>query len=341
MPSFTVNPATGVCYLPARFDLQLGGSLGQAQLGYEWVGPKDAPLVLVLGGISAGRHVCSHAADPRPGWWEELVGPGRAIDTEAYAVLGVDYLGGVGVSTGPAPGAPSFPRLTPADQVAALALLLEHLGVARLHALVGASFGGMVGLEFGRRHPQRVERLVCLAAAHEPHPMGTAWRGLQRRILELGVDTGQSAEAVVLARALAMTTYRSHEEFAARFAPQDDAAQPEVLRYLQARGEAFAREFSPLSFCCLSEAIDLHRTPPEQVAAPVHLLGFEGDQLVPAAQLQDLSGRLPRLGSFAVLPSRFGHDGFLKEVEALAPRLRSILHTPAELPARPGAASHV
>ena len=100
-------------------------------------------LVLVLGGISAGRHVVE---SDRPGWWQEMMGPGRAMDTRQYRVLGIDFLGGSGMSTGPVAGQTDFPSISAYDQAEAIRQLLGHLGVAQLHAVIGASYGGMVGL---------------------------------------------------------------------------------------------------------------------------------------------------------------------------------------------------
>src|SRR5204862_1293609 len=95
--------------------------------------------------------------------------------------------------------------------------LLDHLGIEKLGAIVGASYGGMVALAFGERYPQRVERLVVISASDVAHPMATAWRSVQRNIVRLGISANQPASGLELARALAMSTYRSPEEFAARF----------------------------------------------------------------------------------------------------------------------------
>src|SRR5688572_6331038 len=103
---------------------------------YECVGPADAPVVLVAGGISADRHVAAHAADDTPGWWDALAGDGRALDTRRLRVLAIDWLGSDGTLDAP---------LDTADQADAMAVVLDRLGIARLHAFVGASYGAMVG----------------------------------------------------------------------------------------------------------------------------------------------------------------------------------------------------
>src|SRR5438270_4020228 len=151
----------GVLAMPAVFPLEHGGELRDARLGWRLVGAAGAPVVCALGGISANREVCL-ASDPRNGWWSEIVGPGGALDTDEYQVLGFDYLGASGDSTGPEPGAAGptaergvFPSISSYDQAEALAQLLDHLGLASLAAIAGGSYGGMVGLAFAERYPER------------------------------------------------------------------------------------------------------------------------------------------------------------------------------------------
>ena len=211
MSSFTIQKGTGVFYLPLEFQLEHGGVLVASQLAFERTGPEDAPVIVVLGGISAGMDVV--------GWWSDIVGPGLAIDTSTHCVLGIDFLGGAGASTGPSnwQGEGSFPLITSRDQARAIARLLDHLGVERLHRFVGSSYGGMVALAFAELFASRVSGLVLLCAAHRTHPMATAWRSIQRSVVRFGEDRGTPAEGLALARALAMTTYRSTDEFEERF----------------------------------------------------------------------------------------------------------------------------
>jgi homoserine O-acetyltransferase len=142
--------------------------------GWELSGPPGAPVVAVLGGISANRHVTSTATSPEDGWWQLLVGSGAAVDTRRYRVLGIDWI---------------VPResVTTHEQAEALVGVLDLLQIDCLDAIVGASYGGMVALAFAARYPGRVRRLVLVSAAHEPHPMATAHRVIQRRIIRLGL----------------------------------------------------------------------------------------------------------------------------------------------------------
>src|SRR5882762_3916137 len=139
------------------------GEFDSAAVHCEIIGPRGAPVIAVLGGISASRHVTSSASNPSPGWWEDVVGPGRAIDTRRFRVLGIDY---VTSGSGAAP-------VTPTDQAEVLAAALDQSGVRSLHAVIGASYGGMVALAFGATFAARARRLIVISAAHESDPIAT------------------------------------------------------------------------------------------------------------------------------------------------------------------------
>jgi homoserine O-acetyltransferase/O-succinyltransferase len=279
-------------------------------------------VVLALGGISATRRVFDPTGG-KAGWWHEIVGPGRALDTQRLSVLGMDYIGGTGASTAPVAGVP-FPCISSYDQAEAIARLLDHLQIKKLAAIVGASYGGMVALAFGERHGARVERLVVISAADIAHPMATAWRSVQRSIVRLGTESGRPAQGLELARALAMSTYRSPEEFAARFrsAPRFEAEHPvfPVEDYLLARGRDYAARNRPESFVCLSESIDLHQVNAARVNVRTEVVAVREDQLVPLADMRALTARLPNAGLHE-FSSLLGHDAFLKEAEQLRPIL--------------------
>ena len=321
--------------LGTRASVSPGGAAGgepsagaTAPPPFEISGPRGAPVVVALGGISATRHVVSTADDPAPGWWESVAGPGAPLDTARLRVLGVDFLDG-----GRTPRGRPARVVTTDDQAAALAALLDHLGIARVHAVVGASYGGMVALSFAASFPERLERLVVIGAAHESHPMSTALRSIQRGIVELGLETGRVHDAMALARGLAMTTYRTSREFAARFAaePVDrrvDGATFEVERYLAHHGRRFAERFAAERFLALSLSGDLHRVDPACISAPTLLVAAEDDRIVPAAQIEELARRLAGPVRLERLASRFGHDAFLREPEAIGRLLDTVLLQP-------------
>jgi homoserine O-acetyltransferase len=314
----SATPVEGVLQVDGPTKLHHGGTLETLSIGYTLSGEPGMPVVLALGGISASRRVFDPSGG-RNGWWHEIVGPGKALDTQRVAVLGMDYLGGTGASTGPAAGV-SFPSLSSYDQADAIHRLLDHLQIPRLTAIVGASYGGMVALAFGERYAARVERLIVISAADCAHPMATAWRSVQRNMAKLGLAAGCPTQALELARALAMSTYRSPEEFAARFRkpPRMDNGRPvfAVEEYLQARGREYAARNRPEAFICLSESIDLHQVDAGRIPVRTEVVAVREDQLVPIADMRALTARLPDARLHEV-SSLLGHDAFLKEAEQL------------------------
>ncbi len=308
----------GIFELPAPFPLHHGGVLSHVRLAWRLVGPAGAPVVGALGGISADRRVCL-TAEPRHGWWSEIAGIGRPLDAGRFRILSFDYLGGSGESTAPAPGE-SFPTVSSYDQAELLSRLMTHLDVGSLHAIAGGSYGGMVALAFGERYPERVGHLLIIGASDRAHPLATGWRSVQRRMVRFALECGRGTEGLELARALAMTTYRSAEEFAARFngEPQFEPAGARfpIEGYLFARGGEYARRYRAESFLCLSESIDLHRVAAERIFVPATVVAVREDQLVPLADVRGMTARL-RVASLHVISSIFGHDAFLKETEQL------------------------
>jgi homoserine O-acetyltransferase len=296
----------------------------EVTLVHECVGAAGAPVILALGGISANHHVVSHAGNPAAGWWEGLGGPGRPLDLDVCRVLGVE-LGDGGRADDGRPAA----VVTTHDQAAAIVALLDDLGIDRVDAVIGASYGGMVALALAERWPERVGRLVVISAAHETHPMSTALRVAQRQIVELGLAAGRAAECMAIARGIAMTTYRTAREFDARFdltpTRTDRGAEFDVERYLRRAGERFAQRMRPERFLALSLSADLHQVVPERIAVRTTVIAAQGDTLVPPAQLRTLARRLPRLDAFHTLRTRFGHDAFLTEPVRLARLLSTAL----------------
>ncbi len=310
----------GMLEVPGDMLLHHGGSLTGVRLAWRIAGPAGAPVVVALGGISAHRRVYS-TEEPQTGWWHEVAGPGLAFPVEKLRVLSFDFLGGSGETTGPRDGA-RFPSVSSYDQAELLLRLLNHLGIKSLRAIVGASYGGMVALAFGERYPDRVAHLIVVSASDRTHPMSTAWRSVQRRMVRFAIDCGRPAEGLQLARALAMSTYRSPEEFAARFAGSPRATERgyvfPVEDYLIARGADYATRYQPDGFLCLSESIDLHRVDAGRIFVPVTAVAVREDQLVPVADMRAMAARLPH-AKLQEISSLYGHDAFLKEREALEP----------------------
>jgi homoserine O-acetyltransferase len=309
----------GVLELAGSRRLHHHGELADVRIAWRMTGPEEAPVVCALGGISAHRRVCL-SAEPRVGWWNDIAGPGKPLDSDRWRILSFDFLGGSGQTTGPVPGATDFPSISTYDQARALEQLLDALGIDALRAIAGGSYGGMVGLAFAERFPDRVAKLLVIGAPDRPHPMSSAWRSTQRRMVRFGIESGRPALGMELARALAMTTYRSAEEFAARFdGPAqliDGRFEFPVEQYLAARGRDYAALYCPEAFLCLSESIDLHRVDVARIFVPTTVVGIREDRLVP---LQDIRAMVARLqqGRLHEMSSVFGHDAFLKETDQL------------------------
>lgn len=318
----------GILELPGTLHLHFGGQLENVRIAWRLTGDAG-PVVAALGGISAGRLVANGAVK---GWWGEVVGPGGALDTDHCQVLGVDYLGGSGETTGPKAGqkeGSSFPSVSAYDQAELLRRVIGHLDCGPLQAIIGASYGGMVALAFAERWPELVGHIVVISAADRSHPLSTAWRSVQRAIVRYAASHADGPEGLRLARALAMTTYRGAEEFATRFGGEpvqvDGRFQFPVEAYLLARGDAYAASYIPEAFVCLSESIDLHRVDATRIRVPTTLVAIREDQLVPLADMQALRARLAGPVELVELSSLYGHDAFLKERVALRPIISRVL----------------
>jgi homoserine O-acetyltransferase len=300
--------------LPAEFTLQSGERLSKPELRLRLYGPDGAPAIVVSGGISAGREVADAGASK--GWWRDIVGPGGAVDTEIARVIGFDFLPNAGETAR---------TITTNDQARALAHALAAIGAPRLKAFIGASYGGMLALAFAEAFPDRVEKLCVISAADRPHAASTALRGVQRRIVEFAIRAGDPKAGLSLARQLAMTTYRTPEEFDARFPhrPGARAGDPyAVCDYLIARGDAY--QMAPERFVTLSDSIDRHRIDPARIAAKALFIAVSEDRLVPAADTARLAAAAPR-ARYAEISSLYGHDAFLKEAASIGPLINTFI----------------
>jgi homoserine O-acetyltransferase len=319
------NPIDQTLKLAAPFTLHYGDVLADAKIAYRLIGPENAPVIAVLGGISAHRIVVGAAGE---GWWPEIVGPGLGVDTRHFRVLGIDYLGGRGGSSTPQSGG-KFPPLSSYDQTDALYAIVRQLRLKPLHAIVGASYGGMVALCFAERYPEFVNHIVVLSAADRAQVLSTAWRSVQRQIVREAIARGDGPAGLKLARALAMATYRSAVEFQLRFgaAPtrSADRFRFPIEDYLFARGDDYVQKYRAESFLVLSESIDLHQMDATQVHTPATLIAVREDQLVPFTDMQALSARLNGPRQLIEINSIFGHDAFLKEGAALTPIIKLAL----------------
>jgi homoserine O-acetyltransferase/O-succinyltransferase len=301
--------------LPISLVLTHGGT-AEVRLGYEIVGREDAPVLIVAGGISAGRHVLASDAFPDAGWWQV-----QADAFNGYRILAIDWIGADGLLDRP---------IDPIDQAAGIAALLDHRGIEAAAGFIGASYGALVGMHFAARYPGRLGGLLAISAADRAHPFASACRALQRQALRLGEENGDATGGVALARALAILTYRTPQEFAERFdgAPAVANGQVRVAAqsYLDAHGERHCRRMSAAAYRRLSESIDLHRIDPSSINIPLTLVAVGEDALVPAADIEAFADAA-RGTVFRLIHSRFGHDAFLKEEAQVAAIISEFLET--------------
>ena len=336
-------------------DAEAGGTIADAVVAFEtWGRLNEARdnAVLVLHALTGDSHVRG-AAGPghaTAGWWEDVVGPGRAIDTDRHFVVAPNMLGGCQGSTGPASLAPDgvewgsrFPRVTVRDQVEAQRRLADRLGIGHWRAVVGGSMGGMHALEWAVTHPDRVGATALLASNAATSADQIAQNTLQIEAVTtdpgwLGGDfydlPGHAgpARGLALARRMAMLGYRSQQELNERFRREwQSSVDPlaggrfQVESYLDVHGNRFTRRFDAGSYVRLVDAMSTHdvgrgrggvEAALERIASPALVVGISSDRLFPVADQQRLAAGIPTSVSGAepiVLESGFGHDAFLIE----------------------------
>lgn len=352
-------PATRRVTLPEAFRMHRGGVLSRVDIAYECWGRLSAAAdnaVLLYTGLSPSAHAASSTADPTPGWWEYMIGPGRPLDTDRFFVICVNSLGSCFGSTGPASPDPAtgrpyrttFPELTVEDIAATARAALRELGIERLHAVVGASMGGMAALAHATAYPEEVGRLATLSAAARANPWAIAIRSLQREVIRSdpawrGGDYGDDArprEGMRLARKLGLISYRSGSEWAERFGRErleGPPAEPfgrefQVESYLEANACKFVDGFDPNCYLYLSRAMDRFDLAEQggsvaDALARVRtrrslVVGVETDVLFPLAEQREIADGLRAAGrevEFHALDSLQGHDAFLVDEARFAP----------------------
>ncbi|WP_237535606.1 homoserine O-acetyltransferase [Streptomyces sp. SID3343] len=348
--------------LPQPLRTESGEVLPEVRVGYETWGrlaPDRSNAVLVLHALTGDSHVSGPAGPghPTPGWWDELIGPGRTLDTDRYFVVAPNALGGCGGTTGPGSLAADgrawgsrFPRLTIRDQVAAEAATADVLGIGRWAAVVGGSMGGMRAVEWAVTHPARVGALFLVATTAAASAEQIAWCSTQVRAIRddpgwAGGDYhSRPAEqgpwrGLGLARRIAHVTYRSEAELAARFGRDRQPGEgPDgryaVESYLDHHAAKLTARFDAGSYVSLTEAMNSHdvgrgrggvAAALARISAPTVVAAVDSDRLYPPAQQQTLADGIPGAGPLRVVTSSYGHDGFLIELDQVAPLLTELL----------------
>ena len=351
--------------LPTPYVLRRGGALHGARLAYETWGTLSAEAsnaVLILTGLSPSAHAASNAADPRQGWWESMIGPGKAIDTARWFVICVNSLGSCKGSTGPASLNPEtdriyrldFPELTLEDIAESSRHVLDHFGIKRLGALIGPSMGGMSAMAFAVMFPGLAPNLVLISTAPYSLPFATAIRSLQRESIRRDpnwndghyADDHWPEQGFRTARKLGMISYRSAAEWRDRFGRKRLNARPEkpferefeVEAYLDAHADRFVGSFDPNSYLYLSRAMDWFDLSDHGGAVDIALtrmqarralvIGVSTDILFPIEQQREIAEGLRNAGTvvdYYPLPSIQGHDAFLVDFERFAPLVGNFL----------------
>ena len=339
--------------------LEGGGTLAPFTLAYETYGtlsPARDNAILVTHALSGDAHVAGrHSAnDKRPGWWDMLIGPGKALDTGRYFVICSNVIGGCSGSTGPASENPAtgrpygtdFPVVTIADMVNAQVRLLDHLGIDRLFAAVGGSMGGMQVLELTISHPERVHLAVPLATAARQPVQAIAFNEVGRQAIMADPDWRgghyyggkKPAKGLAVARMVGHITYLSEEamqeKFGRRLRDIHDysftfSADFEVESYLRYQGLSFTSRFDANTYLYITRALDYFDLTRRSgtlvdafrdVRSRFLVLAFSSDWLHPPYQLKEIVSALRATHkhvSYYEVESHYGHDAFLLEREKM------------------------
>ena len=348
-------------------DLESGQTLQGARLAYEsWgtLNPDKSNAILVLHALTGDSHLIGDAGNGHAtsGWWNGIVGPGLAIDTDKYFVLTPNVLGGCQGSTGPSSldrngreYGPSFPQLTIKDQAKAFLVLADQLGIDKFFAIIGGSMAGMHALEIAIDYPERLERLGILAAPPYSTADQVALNTVQLEAIrsDAGFAAGWYYDAkpgfgphkgLALARRMALLNYRSPKELNERFgrswqsqvSPLTERGKYAVESYLDFHGNKFVRRFDANSYITLVSAMNSHdigrdRGSVEEalsrISCPTLVLGVDSDRLFPLSGqeliAEHITGELVG-GGLQVISSEYGHDGFLIEAGEVGSRLRML-----------------
>jgi homoserine O-acetyltransferase/O-succinyltransferase len=360
------GPAAKILSVDRPFALRSGDALPRIDIAYETWGtldPRRGNAVLLFTGLSPSAHAASSPADPSPGWWEDMVGPGKPFDTQRLFVICVNSLGSCFGSTGPASDDPRtgeryglrFPVLTIEDIAAAGREVIAALGIERVAAVAGASMGGMTALAYALLHPGQVRALVQISCAVHSLPFAIALRSLQREMIRSdpdwrggNYDPGAGPiRGMRLARKLGMITYRSAREWRERFG-RERVGQPgsepfgvtfEIESYLEAHAQKFIGGYDANCYLYLSRAMDLFDAAAhgggslEKAFARIDVeralvIGVDTDFLFTVDQQQELARLLEAPGrqtEFHALPSIQGHDSFLVDMARFRPVVGAFL----------------
>jgi homoserine O-acetyltransferase len=328
--------------------LESGEKLAPVTLAYETYGKLNAEksnAVLILHAFSGDSHVSGEG-----GWWTDIVGSGKGIDTEKYFVICSNVIGGCQGSTGPSsvnpktgkPYGTDFPIVTVGDMVNAQRRLIDHLGIERLLSVVGGSMGGMQVLQWMTSYPQKIRSAIPIATTLKHTPQQIAFNEVGRQAIiadpdwHSGAYYGKTtpAKGLAIARMIGHITYMSDASMAEKFgrkiradrAPFKFGADFEVEGYLHNRGDFFVKRFDANSYLYITKAIDYFNLLNgyslssifRGLTAKVLVIAFKSDWLYPTYQSQEIVKACKLSGvdaSYCEINATYGHDSFLVETE--------------------------
>ena len=349
------------------FRMWRGGLLPEVTLAYESWGQLSAVAdnaILIFTGLSPSAHAAASAQDSSPGWWEYMIGPGKAIDTNQFFVVCANSLGGCYGSTGPGSINPAtgasygadFPDLTVEDIASSGYYLMRELGVKKLHAAVGSSMGGMSAIAYAMQYPGDINYLVSISAATRALPLTIALRSLQREIIRCDpawnegqyTDDTRPVVGMSLARKLGLVSYRSADEWNSKFDRTRMPAEKltgkrfehefEIENYLEYNSQKFINSFDPNSYLYLSRSMDLfdiaeHGDSISDGMSKLRVnkalvVGVTTDILFPLRQQKEIAEVMRATGTevdFVEIDSVNGHDAFLIDDAHFSPVVKKFL----------------
>ncbi|OPY72344.1 MAG: Homoserine O-acetyltransferase [Syntrophorhabdus sp. PtaU1.Bin050] len=341
-------------YPPSELELESGEKFGPVTLAYETYGKPNSEksnAILILHALTGDAHAAGlHPGDKDPGWWDSMIGPGKAFDTHQYFVICSNVLGGCKGSTGPSsinplsgkPYGLQFPVITIKDMVNAQRHLIDDLGIDKLLAVAGGSMGGMQALQWVASYPDKVRSVIPVATTANHSPQQIAFNEVGRQAIMADPNWNKGdyygkelpAKGLSVARMVGHITYMSDVSMGEKFGRKfKNAKQPlkfspefEVEGYLQYRGDNFIKRFDPNSYLYITKAIDYFdlangkglREVFRGIESPFLVIAFKSDWLYPAYQSQEIAKACKLAGIEAIyceLNSNYGHDAFLIEVE--------------------------
>jgi homoserine O-acetyltransferase len=337
---------------PDELLLESGRSLGPITVAYETYGRLDrgrTNAILIAHALSADAHAAGvHEGMENPGWWDNMIGPGKAFDTDRYFIICTNVLGGCKGSTGPSSIAPatgkpyalSFPVITIGDMVEVQRRLVDHLGIEKLLCVAGGSMGGMQVLQWVASYPERVRSAIPIATALKHSPQQIALDEVVRQAIMADPEwrggdyyaVGQPERGLALSRMIGHITFMSEHSMEEKFSRKlrnghfgfHFATEFEVEGYLRHRGESFVKRFDANSYLYITKAMDYFDlsggkllSGREEIAVRFLVISFKSDWLYPSHQSREIVRALKRKNvdtTYCELPSRYGHDAFLVDI---------------------------